>query len=340
VLCCLLSASIPPTCLTLTWQSQLRYASDFQPSCLLCSALAGNDLSGTIPASWAEQLPLLERVTVQPGNDDLCAWVPAGAAFQACWQGDVMCWSSSLDSDPANATACGGTGTEQRNSSTFPVAAVAVSVTAAALALVAGLLLLRRRRQRRRQQQLQEGWQKQGAVPPPAQPSDDSQLTQQPSAPIDKPPSGGLAAEPSFAQQLRPSSRVQSQHTLTAAVSAETATAAALAAAAAGAVAAAAASSGMQSTPDTFRFSFRTSKSMDARAVSCLCAAGARHRGPLAGPGVQLHSLLPSALLLLCFCHIAKCISWAMRSPLVHHLTVCVCCSCVCCGAAGGAGTC
>ncbi|KAI3430353.1 hypothetical protein D9Q98_004948 [Chlorella vulgaris] len=230
-------------------------------------ALAGNDLSGTIPASWAEQLPLLERVTVQPGNDDLCAWAPAGAAFQACWQGDVMCWSSSLDSDPVNATACGGTGTEQRNSSNFPVTAVAVSVTAAALALVAGLLLLRRRRQRRRQQQLQEDWQKQGSVLPPTQPSDDSQLAQQPSAPIDKPPSGGLAAEPSFAQQLRPSSREQSQHTLAAAASAEAATAAALAATAAGAVAAVAASSGMQSTPDTFRFSFRTSKSMDARAL-------------------------------------------------------------------------
>lgn len=61
----------------------------------------GNDLSGTIPASWA-QLPSLKQLYVRPGNERLCGRLPPNATFQLCdASGNSACsLQVSLDSSP------------------------------------------------------------------------------------------------------------------------------------------------------------------------------------------------------------------------------------------------
>ncbi len=48
-----------------------------------CRYLDGNDLNGTIPASWAS-LPSVEHIYVKPGNPRLCGPIPAGLERKLC----------------------------------------------------------------------------------------------------------------------------------------------------------------------------------------------------------------------------------------------------------------
>ncbi len=104
--------------------------------------LQGNSLTGTVPASWGK-LQQLSRVTLLPGNPGLCADKPPGANFKVCQADDQLCRPSS--SDDAVCAALGSTGSD---SSSFPVAAVAVPVAVVgALGLAAGGFLVWRKRQ-------------------------------------------------------------------------------------------------------------------------------------------------------------------------------------------------
>lgn len=148
--------------------------------------VAGNNLSGAVPASWSQQLPSLQRVTLQPGNPGLCTEEPAGASFRLCSEGDVMCYRALVTS--TNASACsnssgefysgsGNSTSDSGSGSSFPVVAVAVPLAVVGtvlLALAAFLLWRRRQKQQARQAAL--------ALP------QQRQLTQQTSMPS-KPPS-------------------------------------------------------------------------------------------------------------------------------------------------------
>lgn len=112
-----------------------------------CRTIYGNDLSGTIPASWSE-LANLQDIIVQPGNPDLCPTAPAGAPFQVCAAEDVLCLDT-LASDTAACAALPPSGSSDGGSS-FPVAAVAVPVAVAGVVAAVAAGLLWRRRQRRR----------------------------------------------------------------------------------------------------------------------------------------------------------------------------------------------
>eukprot|EP00887_Chlorella_sp_A99_P007439 scaffold2.g7439.t1 len=112
--------------------------------CLKALRLEGNNLSGTVPGSWVS-LAALQRVTVRPGNPELCPAVPSGAAFQLCSAGDPLC----RESVASNASVCPEAEAADSGSS-FPVVAVAVPlVMVGALAAALGVLLVRRRRRRR-----------------------------------------------------------------------------------------------------------------------------------------------------------------------------------------------
>lgn len=148
--------------------------------------MAGNNLSGAVPASWSQQLPSLQRVTLQPGNPGLCTEEPAGASFRLCSEGDVMCYRALVTS--TNASACsnssgefysgsGNSTSDSGSGSSFPVVAVAVPLAVVGtvlLALAAFLLWRRRQKQQARQAAL--------ALP------QQRQLTQRTSMPS-KPPS-------------------------------------------------------------------------------------------------------------------------------------------------------
>lgn len=110
------------------------------PRCLLCRAIAGNSLSGSIPASWA-QLTHLAAVTMQPGNPSMCTGVPEGAHFKLCQAGSFVC------SEPTQGSSsqCSSLPPQPGSGGSFPVAAVVAPVGAAAVsAAVLAALLWRR----------------------------------------------------------------------------------------------------------------------------------------------------------------------------------------------------
>ena len=130
-----------------------------------CSDISSNNITGTIPATWA-QLGSLEKIILQPGNPALCPDAPANATFKLCdVTDDVLCITPlSLDAPACNdnggGTGGGGGGSNGGDSgsggSSFPVAAVAVPVAVVAAAALAGGLLLWRRQKRRQQVQQQQ----------------------------------------------------------------------------------------------------------------------------------------------------------------------------------------
>lgn len=102
-----------------------------------------------MPASWA-QLASLEKITMQPGNPDMCTGLPADATFELCKAGDQLC----LDQPVSNSTNCQAPPPPlppPGSSSGFPVAAVAVPVSVAAVAAIVAAGLLWRRQRRRAQ---------------------------------------------------------------------------------------------------------------------------------------------------------------------------------------------
>lgn len=106
-----------------------------------CRVLTGNDLTGTVPASWT-QLRSLRDVVVSPGNLGLCTAAPRGGQFTLCSSTDTLCLTPlPPDDDVCPDDLVGGS---------FPIAAVVVPVAVvggAALA-AAGFILWRRRRRR------------------------------------------------------------------------------------------------------------------------------------------------------------------------------------------------
>lgn len=105
--------------------------------------LQGNNLTGTVPASWAN-LKQLSRITLYPGNPGLCGHKPGDASFKVCHADDqLLC--RPVASDDALCTALGSTG---GSGSSFPVAAVAVPVAVVgALTIAAGGFLVWRKKQ-------------------------------------------------------------------------------------------------------------------------------------------------------------------------------------------------
>ena len=111
-----------------------------------CRTVTGNELSGSVPASWT-QLASLEKITMQPGNPGMCTGLPPDAAFKLCKAGDQLC----LDQPVSNSTNCLAPPPPAPAISGFPVVAVAVPVSVVAVAaIVAAGLLWRRQRRRAR----------------------------------------------------------------------------------------------------------------------------------------------------------------------------------------------
>ena len=111
-------------------------------------SLAGNELAGSVPASWA-QLPQLQRVDMQPGNPGMCTALPEGSRFRLCQAGGVLCTAP----EPSNASQCEAPTPSPAGSSGFPTAAVAAVSAAAAVVVVlaaaaAGVWWRRKRRAR------------------------------------------------------------------------------------------------------------------------------------------------------------------------------------------------
>lgn len=147
-----------------------------------CSWLERNDLSGTIPASWAN-LTSLRRLVIRPGNPILCGPVPPGLPFFLCSDEDVSCLrnqptlpvcSAAAGPTPEGAAAAGGPADGGAAPSApaadgssaasggggggggVSAAAIAVPVAVGSVllaALAGGLFVAARRRRRRREQQ-------------------------------------------------------------------------------------------------------------------------------------------------------------------------------------------
>eukprot|EP00887_Chlorella_sp_A99_P002361 scaffold10.g2361.t1 len=133
----------------------------------------GNDLSGSIPPSWAN-LTKLQQLYVRPGNERLCGGVPAGAVFRLCnAQGGLECsMEASLDSsdycksltapEPTTAAVGPSTAADSRAAAAPPPAAdtsgsgtspgvIAAAVLGSTLGVAAAAaLFVAARRQRRR----------------------------------------------------------------------------------------------------------------------------------------------------------------------------------------------
>jgi hypothetical protein len=122
------------------------------PCCLdlclpACRTVTGNNLSGSVPDSWA-QLASLDRITMQPGNPDMCTGLPPDAVFKLCKAGDQLC----LDQPVSNSSNCAPPPPPApASASSFPVVAVAVPVTMVVLAAIVAAGLLWRRQRRRAQ---------------------------------------------------------------------------------------------------------------------------------------------------------------------------------------------
>lgn len=137
-----------------------------------CRTIDGNNLSGSIPSSWGEGLPSLNRAIVQPGNEGLCTQAPAGAAFQLCSDYDQWCQNpltSSCSPSCSMGTPGGGASSSSggedsgsdaspsgggSDSSSVPLAAIVAPIAVVAAASLAALafVLLQRSRQRSRQE--------------------------------------------------------------------------------------------------------------------------------------------------------------------------------------------
>ena len=114
---------------------------------LSCRTITGNELSGSVPASWT-QLDSLQKITMQPGNADMCTGLPAGATFKLCKAGDQLC----LDQPVSNSSNClAPPPPAPASGSAFPVAAVAVPVSVVALAAIVAAGFVWRRQRRRAQ---------------------------------------------------------------------------------------------------------------------------------------------------------------------------------------------
>lgn len=127
--------------------------------------LQRNELSGTVPASWAA-LNSLERLVLRPGNPELCGPVPSGLPFYICTDADASCLkerptllegSCAPAASPAGEPAGTGASMPQAGQSGsedgVPVAAIAVPVAVGVPLLAAGFLAwaaVRRRQQLRR----------------------------------------------------------------------------------------------------------------------------------------------------------------------------------------------
>ena len=111
----------------------------------------GNNITGTVPASWT-QLAALERIVMQPGNPDMCITLPQDATFSLCVAGDFMCLDKpgAIHASNCQAVAATAASAPASDSSSFPVAAVAVPVAVVGAAAIAAVGLFAWQRQRTR----------------------------------------------------------------------------------------------------------------------------------------------------------------------------------------------
>ena len=148
----------------------------------MCRYIDGNNITGTVPASWT-QLAALERIVMQPGNPDMCITLPQDATFSLCVAGDFMCLNKPEPSNASNCQAVAATAASApaSDSSSFPVAAVAVPVAVVGAAAIAAVGLFAWQRQRTRRavtaglvQQLSDEnkaeWAQQASLAPQRQP--------------------------------------------------------------------------------------------------------------------------------------------------------------------------